>query len=78
MHTFKLRIFITFYRCLKSRVVPVLAGLMESNLQKRWSYDQYFNAVDELIQTKIFKVFDCSSGTNLKVYINRNDRLVEP
>ncbi|XP_062584069.1 serine/threonine-protein kinase TBK1-like [Saccostrea cucullata] len=59
---------------LKSLITPIIAGLLESNLNKRWSFDRFFDATDEIMNKITVKVFDCSTGLNDKIYIDKTDR----
>lgn len=60
--------------CLKNLIVPILAGLMESKLALRWSFDRFFDAVNNINNMKIIKMFECNSGCNLRIYVGKNDR----
>ncbi|OWF35119.1 serine/threonine-protein kinase TBK1-like isoform X2 [Mizuhopecten yessoensis] len=60
--------------CLKNLIVPVLAGLMESTLSVRWSFDRFFDAVNNILNMKVIKMFECNSGCNLRIYVGKSDR----
>lgn len=63
-------------RSLKSFVTPMIAGLLESNQKIRWTFDKYFNSTNDIMNKITVKVFDCSTGINNKLYIDKTDRYV--
>lgn len=67
---------IFFFRSLKSFVTPMIAGLLESNQKIRWTFDKYFNSTNDIMNKITVKVFDCSTGINNKLYIDKTDRYV--
>lgn len=68
--------FIISHRSLKSFVTPMIAGLLESNQKIRWTFDKYFNSTNDIMNKITVKVFDCSTGINNKLYIDKTDRYV--
>lgn len=71
---FKLIFF--FFRSLKSFVTPMIAGLLESNQKIRWTFDKFFYSTNDIMNKITVKVFDCSTGINNKLYIDKTDRYV--
>lgn len=63
-----------FYRGLKCLVVPMLANMMESDKKKRWTFDSFFGEVFKIKDMLPVRLYDCSVGSNLKVYVEKNDR----
>ncbi|KAJ8302294.1 hypothetical protein KUTeg_021281 [Tegillarca granosa] len=59
---------------LKSIITPLLAGLMECDTKKRWTYEQFFDAVNSIMNMATMKVFSCYQGFNLLIYVNKTDR----
>lgn len=72
----KLIFFIISHRSLKSFVTPMIAGLLESNQKMRWTFDKFFNSTNDIMNKITVKVFDCSTGINNKLYIDKTDRYV--
>lgn len=72
----KLIFFIIYHRSLKSFVTPMIAGLLESNQKMRWTFDKFFNSTNDIMNKITVKVFDCSTGINNKLYIDKTDRYV--
>ncbi|KAK3103172.1 hypothetical protein FSP39_017003 [Pinctada imbricata] len=59
---------------LKSMITPMLARLMESDITKRMNFDRFYNDVKDIGDMVIVKVFDCCTGINNKLYVNKKDR----
>lgn len=72
----KLIFFIISHRSLKSFVTPMIAGLLESNQKMRWTFDKFFYSTNDIMNKITVKVFDCSTGINNKLYIDKTDRYV--
>lgn len=68
--------FIISHRSLKSFVTPMIAGLLESNQKIRWTFDKFFYSTNDIMNKITVKVFDCSTGINNKLYIDKTDRYV--
>ncbi|XP_061195417.1 serine/threonine-protein kinase TBK1-like [Saccostrea echinata] len=62
---------------LKSLITPIIAGLLESNRAKRWTFDNFFKATSEIMNKITVKVFDVSTGLNDKIYIDKSDRYAQ-
>ena len=61
-------------RSLKSLVTPLIAGLLESSLKLRWTFDEFFRRTNDIMNKITIKVFDCSTGINNKLYVDKSDR----
>lgn len=59
---------------LKCLVVPMLANMMESDKKKRWTFEIFFGEVFKIKDMLPVRLYDCSVGSNLKVYVEKNDR----
>lgn len=73
---FFLKLIFFFFRSLKSFVTPMIAGLLESNQKMRWTFDKFFYSTNDIMNKITVKVFDCSTGINNKLYIDKTDRYV--
>lgn len=62
---------------LKSFVTPMIAGLLESNQKIRWTFDKFFYSTNDIMNKITVKVFDCSTGINNKLYIDKTDRYAQ-
>ncbi|XP_062602166.1 serine/threonine-protein kinase TBK1-like [Saccostrea cucullata] len=62
---------------LKSIVTPIMSGLLESNTTLRWTFEKFFETVQSLREMITIKLFNCSSGSNNKMYINKTDRFAK-
>lgn len=62
---------------LKSIVTPIMAGLLESNTSLRWTFEKFFGTVQSLKEMSTIKLFNCSTGSNNKMYINKTDRFAK-
>lgn len=55
---------------LKKIVTPLLAGLLEADHHKIWSFDQFFGEVDAVLARKAVNIFHINKSTLIKVYID--------
>lgn len=62
---------------LKSLITPMIAGLLESSQGLRWTFDKFFNSTNDIMNKITIKVFDCSTGINNKLYIDKTDRYAQ-
>lgn len=58
---------------LKKIITPLLAGLLEADPRKIWSFDQFFNEVDVVLSRKVFNVFHINKAQLIKIYILPNE-----
>lgn len=59
---------------LKCLVVPMLANMLESDKRRRWSFEQFFREVFKIQDMLTIRLYDCSVGSNLKIYVEKCDR----
>lgn len=59
---------------LKCLVVPMLANMLESDKRKRWTFEQFFGEVFKIRAMLTIRLYDCSVGSNLKIYVEKGDR----
>jgi hypothetical protein len=52
----------------------MLANMMESDRKKRWTFEKFFGEVFKIKDMLPVRLYDCSVGSNLKVYVEKNDR----
>lgn len=58
---------------LKKIVTPLLAGLLEADPKKIWSFDRFFTKVTECLSRKVINIFHVNRATNIKVYIHPDE-----
>ncbi|KAK4886000.1 hypothetical protein RN001_002271 [Aquatica leii] len=58
---------------LKKIVTPLLAGLLEADPSRIWSFDKFFNEVTNLLTRKVINIFYINSAVNIKVFIHPDD-----
>lgn len=59
---------------LKSLVTPLLAGLLEENREKMWSFDQFFQKVRQILNKRILHVFFMNRTTRIEVFLEPEDK----
>lgn len=62
------------FRGLKQLVTPLLARLLESNMDKMMKFDEFFSAVNVICEKHITEVFHVNTCTLLKIYVNKNEK----
>ncbi|XP_076279940.1 I-kappaB kinase epsilon [Lasioglossum baleicum] len=60
---------------LKKIVTPLLAGLLEVDPQKIWSFDRFFTEVTETLSRKRLHVFNIHKGSLIKVFLHPEEKL---
>lgn len=58
---------------LKKIVTPLLAGLLEADPNRIWSFDKFFNEVTNLLLRKVLNVFHVNAATSIKVFIHQDE-----
>ncbi|KAF2903008.1 hypothetical protein ILUMI_03177 [Ignelater luminosus] len=58
---------------LKKIVTPLLAGLLEADPQRIWSFEKFFNEVTNLLSRKVINLFHINSAISIKVFINPDE-----
>ena len=69
--------YICFCRGAKLLIVPVLAGLMECDPKKMWTFEQFFETTNSILKKRVVHVFNLAAGSLLHVYINPEQRSVD-
>ena len=59
-----------FLRSFKQMFTPILSGILECDPQKIWTFERYFNEVDELMSKAVVEVFSIPSAMLHKIYIS--------
>lgn len=57
-------------------VVRILAGLLENDSNKMWSFDRFFNEVTGIESMIVLRIFYCWAGQQLLVYLQKTDKYV--
>lgn len=60
---------------LKNLVTPLLAGLLEENQQRMWSFDRFFKEVTNILNKKVLHVFYINRASSIEVYVNEDESL---
>lgn len=58
---------------LKKIVTPLLAGLLEADPKKIWSFERFFTKVTECLSRKMVNIFHVNRATNIRVYIHPDE-----
>lgn len=58
---------------LKKTVTPLLAGLLEADPKKIWTFDRFFANVTECLSRKVVYIFHVNRATNIKVYMHPDE-----
>ena len=56
---------------IKKHLTPILAGLLEVNPQKMWTFEKFFNEVTNLLGKKKIYVYFMNRLSALRVYLDR-------
>ena len=56
-------------------VTPLLAGLLEENQKRMWSFDRFFWEVTNILNKQVTYVFYMNRGTLYEVYNDKDDAL---
>lgn len=59
---------------LQHLVTPLLAGLMECDSQRMWSFEKFFNGVTHILSHRIYHIFFVNHMKEMIFYLNPNDR----
>jgi TANK-binding kinase 1 len=60
------------FRGLKLLITPLLAGLMECDINLMWSFEQFFEEVEAILRKKIVVVFSMVSVNEIHVFVEPN------
>lgn len=62
---------------LKTLVTPLLAGLLEEDRTKTWSFDTFFQQVTLVLRKKVFHVFFINRTDSIEVFLEPEDQIEE-
>ncbi|KAI8485555.1 hypothetical protein Bbelb_367490 [Branchiostoma belcheri] len=60
-------------RGFKDLLTPLLAGILECDSVKMWSFEMFFEEVTKILNMDIIHIFNISTATSLRVYVNPTD-----
>ncbi|XP_017755004.1 PREDICTED: inhibitor of nuclear factor kappa-B kinase subunit epsilon [Eufriesea mexicana] len=60
---------------LKKIVTPLLAGLLEVDSQKIWSFERFFSEVTDILSRKRIHIFNIHKGSLIKVFLHPEEKL---
>ena len=60
---------------LKFLVTPLLAGLLEENQQRMWSFDRFFFEVTHILSKRLLHVFYINKASSIEIYLEPNESL---
>ncbi|XP_053970534.1 serine/threonine-protein kinase TBK1 [Hylaeus volcanicus] len=61
---------------LKEIVTPLLAGLIEVDPQKIWSFEKFFAEVTDILSRKRVHIFNVHKGSVIKVFLHPEEKLM--
>ncbi|XP_054012334.1 serine/threonine-protein kinase TBK1 [Hylaeus anthracinus] len=61
---------------LKKIVTPLLAGLIEVDPQKIWSFEKFFAEVTDILSRKRVHIFNVHKGSVIKVFLHPEEKLM--
>ena len=56
---------------IKKHLTPILAGLLEVNPQKMWTFEKFFTEVTNILNKKKIHVFYVNKMTEIRVYLDK-------
>ncbi|XP_053957435.1 serine/threonine-protein kinase TBK1 [Anastrepha ludens] len=60
---------------LKTLVTPLLAGLLEKNREKTWSFDRFFQEVTLILRKIVLHVFFTNRTTSVEVFLEPDEQI---
>ena len=60
---------------IKKHITPLLAGLLEVNTTKMWTFDKFFSEVTKILNKKKIHIFFVNKLTELRVYLDKEEKL---
>ncbi|XP_030380474.1 serine/threonine-protein kinase TBK1 isoform X1 [Scaptodrosophila lebanonensis] len=60
---------------LKTLVTPLLAGLLEENRDKTWSFDRFFHEVTLILRKRVIHVFYTNRTTSVEVFLEPDEQI---
>lgn len=58
---------------LKQLVTPLLAGLLEENQKRMWSFDIFFNEVTNILNKKVVHIFYINRASSIEIFMESNE-----
>uniref|UniRef100_A0A1B6LYB1 Protein kinase domain-containing protein n=1 Tax=Graphocephala atropunctata TaxID=36148 RepID=A0A1B6LYB1_9HEMI len=58
---------------LKKHVTPLLAGLLEVDSQRIWSFDRFFTEVTNILNRKLMHVYNVNKIQSIRIYLHPED-----
>ncbi|CAH1393934.1 unnamed protein product [Nezara viridula] len=62
---------------LKKYITPLLAGLLEVDTQKIWSFEKFFTEVTNILSRKRIHVFHIHKMQNIKIYFDPGEKILD-
>ncbi|XP_077987814.1 serine/threonine-protein kinase TBK1-like isoform X2 [Glandiceps talaboti] len=62
---------------LRDLVTPVLAGLMECDPSKMWTFDKFISETDKILSMKVIDVFNVTTAKLHKIYVQMRETYAE-
>ncbi|XP_017835119.1 serine/threonine-protein kinase TBK1 isoform X1 [Drosophila busckii] len=60
---------------LKTLVTPLLAGLLEENREKTWSFDRFFQEVTLILRKRVIHVFFTNRTSSVEVFLEPEEQI---
>ncbi|XP_017465711.1 PREDICTED: serine/threonine-protein kinase TBK1 [Rhagoletis zephyria] len=60
---------------IKTLVTPLLAGLLEKNREKTWSFDQFFQEVTLILRKTVLHVFFTNRTSSVEVFLEPDEQI---
>ncbi|XP_017033037.1 serine/threonine-protein kinase TBK1 [Drosophila kikkawai] len=60
---------------LKTLVTPLLAGLLEENREKTWSFDRFFQEVTVILRKRVIHVFYTNRTSSVEVFLEPDEQI---
>ena len=57
-----------------SLLIPILAGLMECDTHRMFTFEEFFSTVDDVASKRVVHVFNASAATQMHVYLGKDQR----
>ncbi|PSN34189.1 Serine/threonine-protein kinase TBK1 [Blattella germanica] len=62
---------------LKKLVTPLLAGLLEVDSQRIWSFERFFSEVTSILSCKLIHIFYINKVQNIRIYLHPDETYLE-
>ena len=61
---------------MKEQILPMIAGLCETDDEKMMDFDEFFKSAKAIIDKKVVYVFNCNKAEVLHIYSDESERYV--